>query len=963
MDTVNSEEQKEANQLKNLKPRKKRTSGFEQWGGYMAAKKMKLGAQFQGQKPLELEEPSAEELKRLMLIHGGTYHYYCSSKTTHTVASNLPNSKIKNLKNQIVVTPEWITDSIKAGRLLPHQNYFLYTPEVLNNQPRINANYFKPNAKLGDCSIESSATESGDIFKENSALEVEASCTNPCVILEPNKNNVLNEIIQNDFSSITKNCIATENTEISPSLKSLNYNSDFQADDTNISTQTKTESPLSAELQKNNRLTIKAGHPEFLSEFYSHSRLHHISTAGQDLKRYVQYLIDNHKGKDYPGRIKLKMLCGINDSPLSDSPELFKSENINKNEGSVIMHLDMDCFFVSVGLRKHPELKGCPVAVTHSKGKRGGTQVGSDIHYETAHYANQAKKKIGGLTFPEKVETHSDTSTEKQKISISSKEYGSLSEIASCSYEARKAGIRNGMFLGEALRRCPELKTIAYDFEGYTEVSRQLYDIVSSYTLDIEAVSCDELYIDCTELLMDTKVSPLQFASILRAEINEKTDCTASAGLGSNMLIARLANKYAKPNGQHYVCNEEIEEFMKKQKVQDLPGVGYSTSMKLEHLGVKTCDDLQKWSLSKLQQEFGPKTGQSLFSRCRGKDDRTVQPQKDRKSVSAEINYGIRFETEEEVYNFINELSVEVHNRLQNISCKGKSLTLKIMVRRSDAPLETAKFMGHGVCDNVSKSVILKTATDNPKVIGNECCLLARSLKIKPQDYRGLGIQMSKLETSQKEEKNKIGIQNFLSSNCTALPDDKNGDLKQEIFSPKKLDVVDKSTPHEGTIKHFLTNKPSPQKKLSYQPVSITPDQLDKSVLDALPDEIRKEVLEACGISMPVASYTLSQPTSAHNVKTKVNKPKRKMNPHSSRKKLNPGASSSQNKSNSTIKTCLVESAARKTHPQITTAKETKKANLGGAVEINEVRTLIKEWIHSTEVPLEDDVNTSENIY
>ena len=55
-------------------------------------------------------EPSADELKRLMMIHGGTYHYYLSSKTTHTIASNLPYCKIKNLKNQIVVKPEWITD-------------------------------------------------------------------------------------------------------------------------------------------------------------------------------------------------------------------------------------------------------------------------------------------------------------------------------------------------------------------------------------------------------------------------------------------------------------------------------------------------------------------------------------------------------------------------------------------------------------------------------------------------------------------------------------------------------------------------------------------------------------------------------------------------------------------------------------------------------------------------------------
>lgn len=81
-------------------------------------------------------------------------------------------------------------------------------------------------------------------------------------------------------------------------------------------------------------------------------------------------------------------------------------------------------------------------------------------------------------------------------------------------------------------------------------------------------------------------------------------------------------------------------------------GVGYTTSRKLEQLGAMTCSDLQAWSLEKLQKEFGPKTGQSLFDRCRGKDTRSVQLQKDRKSVSAEINYGIRFETVCALYHF-----------------------------------------------------------------------------------------------------------------------------------------------------------------------------------------------------------------------------------------------------------------------------------------------------------------------
>lgn len=99
----------------------------------------------------------------------------------------------------------------------------------------------------------------------------------------------------------------------------------------------------------------------------------------------------------------------------------------------------------------------------------------------------------------------------------------SMSEIASCNYEARKAGLRNGMFLGQALKLCPNLQTIPYDFDGYKEVSYALYNTVASFTLDIEAVSCDEMFVDCTRLLTETNTHPLDFATFIRKEIKVTT--------------------------------------------------------------------------------------------------------------------------------------------------------------------------------------------------------------------------------------------------------------------------------------------------------------------------------------------------------------------------------------------------------------------------------------------------------
>ena len=79
------------------------------------------------------------------------------------------------------------------------------------------------------------------------------------------------------------------------------------------------------------------------------------------------------------------------------------------------------------------------------------------------------------------------------------------------------------------------------------------------------------------------------------------------------------------------------------QKVEDLPGVGWSLREKLQSFGVETCFDLQKLTSQMLQREFGPKTGLVLYQYCRGVDDRTLKTERERKSVSAEINYGIRF--------------------------------------------------------------------------------------------------------------------------------------------------------------------------------------------------------------------------------------------------------------------------------------------------------------------------------
>ncbi|XP_003427447.1 DNA repair protein REV1 [Nasonia vitripennis] len=714
----------------------------EDWGGYMAAKKAKLEEQFQEAAQSEFSNastlfngiaifvngytnPTADELKRLMMAHGGIYHHYLRSQTTtHMIASNLPYSKIvayRKAKNPLpLCKPEWITDSIKAGKVLDFRNYLLYS-QCTKTQPSIFAQMTKQN-------------KSSEASRPESASDI--------------------------LSNATKSNVAVDSkSEVKVAEK---------MSEPKVQTSSSSEAPsVIANCTKN---------PEFLTDFYNNSRLHHIATMGAMFKEYINDLRDKSDGK-FPGLDALKHQSYVNNCKAgpsnkvddSDSDEdLFATDespamNLNisssAQKSQIIMHIDMDCFFVSVGLRNHPELRGFPIAVAHAKGNK-----------------------------------QNDPS-----------EYGSMSEVASCSYEARKAGVKNGMLLGKALKLCPNLKTIRYDFDGYKEVSYTLYDTLASYTLDIEAVSCDEMYADCTKILKVSGLTPLEFATIIRNEIKKKTGCPVSTGFGENKLQARLATKKAKPDGQCYLKGDSIRSFIRTLKVRDLPGVGWSTSEKLQKMNVETCADLETISLYELQKEFGKKNGQQLHDMCRGIDQAKLNLEHVRKSVSAEVNYGIRFENAEAAHEFLKKLSMKISDRLKKINSKGKCITLKVMFRAKEAPNEPLKFMGHGLCDAYNKSKNLIAPTDDSVIITREAIALWNQFSESPQDARGIGIQITKLESLKSKtagstilkfiDRMKAPVKKLSETDCLT-----SSDTREQQNNHKEMSVPNTNTNNEISV-------------------------------------------------------------------------------------------------------------------------------------------------------------------
>lgn len=141
----------------------------------------------------------------------------------------------------------------------------------------------------------------------------------------------------------------------------------------------------------------------------------------------------------------------------------------SQTDQPVFMHIDMDCFFVSVGLRNHPEFRGFPVVVTHAKTEaKPQSREGTNRELEFDSYRERWLKR-SKFNSSESNEPSPDVSEVFHRLQDLD-ESCSMSEIASCSYEARAAGIYNGMFMGAAKKLCPSLIAIPYDFEGYKEV-------------------------------------------------------------------------------------------------------------------------------------------------------------------------------------------------------------------------------------------------------------------------------------------------------------------------------------------------------------------------------------------------------------------------------------------------------------------------------------------------------------
>ena len=268
-----------------------------------------------------------------------------------------------------------------------------------------------------------------------------------------------------------------------------------------------------------------------------------------------------------------------------------------------IIHLDMDCFYAAIEMRERPELRGKPVGVGGARDRRG--------------------------------------------------------VLTTCNYEAREFGVRSAMPTFMALQRCPKLIVIPPRFDVYRREAAVIRAILHRFTSLVEPLSLDEAYLDVTA----HPGAPGALAQVIRNLIFQKTKLTASAGIGPNKLVAKIASDLKKPNGQFEVTPNEVGEFMAGLPVRKIWGIGAVTERRLDQLGIRTCGDLQRYSRFELQHQFG-KFGLELYDLCRGIDERPVEPHRERKSLSTEETFLTNLETlaacEEKLEELFGELMADL---------------------------------------------------------------------------------------------------------------------------------------------------------------------------------------------------------------------------------------------------------------------------------------------------------------
>ena len=308
-------------------------------------------------------------------------------------------------------------------------------------------------------------------------------------------------------------------------------------------------------------------------------------------------------------------------------------------EGRAILLMDLDAFFASVEQLDHPEWRGKPVIVGGQAGKRG--------------------------------------------------------VVSTCSYEARKFGVRSAMPSITAQRLCPDAIWASSHFDRYHEVSAAVMDILYAESPLLERVSIDEAFLDVTPGRF-SKESPVAIAARIQERVSE-LGVSCSIGVASGKSVAKIASDMDKPRGLTVVYPGSEAAFLAPMDVRAMPGIGKSSAAKLHVRDIKTLGELAATDAAKLRDVFGVNSA-AFIERARGVDERPVETVREIKSISHERTFTEDLVERGDIEDALDYLGSLVGRRLRRKQMAGHTVTVKL--RYADLSSRTAQSGLGSQCDD-----------------------------------------------------------------------------------------------------------------------------------------------------------------------------------------------------------------------------------------------------------------------
>lgn len=298
----------------------------------------------------------------------------------------------------------------------------------------------------------------------------------------------------------------------------------------------------------------------------------------------------------------------------------------------VFFHVDLDAFYASVEERDNPDLKGKPVIIGASPGKRG--------------------------------------------------------VVSACSYAARKFGVHSAMPISEAFRRCPQGVYLRPRMERYQELSHQVMRLFGDYSPTIQQISVDEAFLDMTGMRR-IYGTPMQAAESLKARVRADLDLTVSVGIAWNRYLAKLASDFRKPDGLYQVVKGEEESFLDQLPLKDIWGLGAKGLARLHELNIRDIPGLREYPLGILRRQLGTAAAEYLYRAVRGEDPGIFSENPKSRSISTETTFARDSADEEGLLAALLDLSQQVMFRLVREGFTGRTVVLKL--RFADFSTTTAR--------------------------------------------------------------------------------------------------------------------------------------------------------------------------------------------------------------------------------------------------------------------------------